>query len=127
MRFARVFVLIAGVIFGLLGVWYGIDPTAAAAANVTATSPTGFSDIRAVYGGVSLGLGAAFLIAGVQKRDLRPAAALAALVCLGLGGFRTLGIVLDGFTPFSAGFAAFELTGAVFGALAWRKVVAAGG
>ncbi len=86
--------------FGLMFVVYGIycffSPGALAEiAGIASATPTGSTELRAMYGGLQAGAGA-LLLAGFLRADLaRPA--LLALGFLGIGLFsgRLLGAVLD--------------------------------
>ena len=83
------------------------------AAGVAATTETGTTDLRAMYGGLQIAIG---MLAVLALRDAaRVRSTLLTLVVLvgGIGIARVLGALLDGDTSsFTLGAAAFELAAA---------------
>lgn len=67
----------------------------AEAAGVAATNPTGSTELRAMYGGLQIGIGALALAALLRADLVRPALLALAFLAGGLGGSRLLGAALD--------------------------------
>lgn len=89
--------------------------------DITLGSASSFVEIRAMYGGVELGI-ALFLLGTVRGWvSKRQALALAALALGGLGGVRLVGLLMmPEFDPLQAQFSAIELLGAAANLVAWR-------
>jgi Domain of unknown function (DUF4345) len=68
----------------------------AEAAGVTFTTPTGATDMRATYGGLTVAIGGLALAGALRDGLRRQALVLLASACAGLGGARLLGVALDG-------------------------------
>lgn len=85
----------------------------AGAAGVSTTSPTGLSEVRAMYGGLQAGIGILALLGAARPGFTRPA--LLMLLCLasGLGLARMAGVIVDG-----------SLSGYTVGALIFEGVTA---
>ena len=92
------------------GIWCFLDPgTLADSAGVEATTPTGVTELRAMYGGLqmSIGLLAAAGFARVSVR--RPALLALAFLAGGLAGSRLIGGILDdSFSAYTTGATIFE-------------------
>ena len=97
MEFGRAVLGIVGIIFVPFGVWALVDPVAVAGlTQVNLPTPTALADGRAVYGGLTLGLGSYFLPCAVRPELVR-AGLWAVLLTVGfpfLG--RLAGIAADG-------------------------------
>jgi len=95
--FPRWILLGIGVIFVPFGMWALAQPVAVAGmTEVQLPTPAALADGRAVYGGLTLGLGAFFLLAALRRSMVR-AGLWAAFLSIGAAGFgRALGVVLDG-------------------------------
>ena len=65
------------------------------AAGLAAASPTGTTEIRAMYGGLQAAIGAFALLAVVRPALRRPALLMLAFLCTGLGSARLLGVGID--------------------------------
>ena len=63
--------------------------------DVKATSPIGTTELRAMYGGMELGLGAFFALALAKPEWMRPALAAQALGLGTLAGARLAGVLHD--------------------------------
>ncbi len=100
------------------GLWCFVDPgTLAGSAGIEATTPTGVTELRSMYGGLqmSIGLLAALGFARASARH----SALLALVFLagGLGLSRLIGGVLDdSFSTYTTAAVIFELATALISA-----------
>jgi hypothetical protein len=97
MAFSRGLLALVGVIFVGFGVWGLIDPVAVCAmTGVQLPTPAALADGRAVYGGLTAGMGAFFVMAAVRA-SLLPAGLWSALIMVGGAGLgRALGAVVDG-------------------------------
>ena len=97
------------------GLWCFFDPgTLAGSAGVEATTPTGVTELRAMYGGLqmSIGLLAAAGFARVSAR--RPALLALAFLAGGLAVSRLIGAILDdSFSAYTTGAVIFELVAAL--------------
>lgn len=79
------------------------------AAGVAASTPTGTTELRAMYGGLQAALGC-LALAGLLRADLRRTALTAlAFLTAGLGATRALGVAVDGgFSGYTAAALVFE-------------------
>ncbi len=66
------------------------------AAGVMSTTPTGLTEIRAMYGGLQMGIGALALAALFREALVRPTIFMLAFLYGGLAGTRVLGLLMDG-------------------------------
>jgi hypothetical protein len=84
----------------LLWLPYGLlcffQPTGLSGAGVTFTSPTGATEIRAMYGGLQAAIGVVALVGAIRPLLAERALSLLFVVCAGLGLARLLGAVIDG-------------------------------
>jgi hypothetical protein len=78
------------------------------AAGVRFLTPTGSTELRAMYGGLQAAIGA-LALSGVGRAALRrPALITIAFLCTGLGSSRLLGVILD------RGLSGYTVAGLVF-------------
>jgi hypothetical protein len=73
-----------------------MKPIVAEAAGVAFTSPTGATDLRATYGGLTAALGALALLGALAPGWARQALVTLGTACAGLGIARLAGAALDG-------------------------------
>ncbi len=93
----NLFLLILGVIFLPYGVYCFFAPGfLAEAAGVAGTTPTGLTEIRAMYGGLQSGFGLLLLAAARDPRLSLAGLAAIAFVLPGLASARLLGVVFEG-------------------------------
>lgn len=110
---ARVFLALSALIWLPYGLFCLFQPGYLAdAAGVSATTPTGTTELRAMYGGLQAAIGALALVGCARAGARRTALVVLAVLTAGLGSARLLGLVLDG------GFSAY--TGAGLG-LEWTS------
>ena len=104
--------------FGMFGL---VAPLAlVGAVDITAETAQGRTELRAVYGGLQLGLGVFLLMASSLRSWMRPALALTICSLLGLACARLLGIQMEGGAfPWMLPLAALELGLAVLSVWAW--------
>ena len=106
----RVFLWIMVGVWLPYGIWCFVEPGyLAETAGVASTSPTGSTELRAMYGGLRMGIGALALAAAL-RRELAGAALLAlAFLGGGLGLARITGAAVDDGWSFYTGMGmAFE-------------------
>jgi hypothetical protein len=97
MVFSRGFLALVGIVFVAFGVWGLIDPVAVCAlSDVKLPTATALADGRAVYGGLTLGMGVFFLLAAARANLVRAGLWSAVLMVGGAGMGRVLGAVMDG-------------------------------
>lgn len=85
------------VLFAALGVWLMLQPQMVAVFYpVTLDGPMAVSEMRAIFGGMMLGSGAAVLALDFWRRDPQSAALVLALVTLGLLLARVVGLAVEG-------------------------------
>ena len=97
MKFGRVVLAVVAIIFVPFGVWGLIDPVAVAGlTQVQLPTPTALADGRAVYGGLTLGLGAFFALCAVRQELVRPGLWAVLLTVAGPFLGRLAGVVADG-------------------------------
>jgi len=115
---SRVFLGLSALLWFLYGLYCFFSPTALAdGAGVTATTPTGTTELRAMYGGLQMALGVLAAL-GLGRAELTRTALVAlGLVTAGLGSARLLGAFVDG------GWSAYTVMGLVFefGSAAWAS------
>jgi len=121
--FAIVLSSLAGIGFLGFGLWLIADPAGGLAmVGIAAVNPAGLIELRALYGGLELGLGI-YLLLCAARPDWRRAGLWAVL--LGNGGIgltRLAGIASTGvFVPFFAYALVWELGFAVLAAWALRR------
>lgn len=94
---ARIFLGLSALIWLPFGLYCLFVPGfLAEAAGVGFTTPTGSTDMRATYGGLTVAIGALVLAGALREGFRRQALVLLGSVCAGLGGARLLGVALDG-------------------------------
>jgi hypothetical protein len=94
MTFPRTVLSVTGVAFLLLGGAYLIHPRDLMTAfGVDVTLPRGATEIRALFGGLRLGLGGFFIVAAIRERWIRPGLAAQFCCFAGLAGGRILGML----------------------------------
>lgn len=106
----RILLLVLGAAFLPYGLFCFVSPSfLGEAAGVTTASPTGMTEVRAMYGGLQAAFGA-FLFATARDARLTPGGlAAAAFVMSGLALGRGLGLALDGgLSGYTGGALAFE-------------------
>ncbi len=96
MIFARVVLVLTGLIYLAFGIFFLVDPEQAATiVCYWLGGPTAFTEVRAFYGGLEIGL-AAFLVVCAAVRRFVPAGLLATLLlCGGTAAGRLVGMVVD--------------------------------
>ncbi|WP_269618537.1 DUF4345 family protein [Zhongshania sp. BJYM1] len=95
-----------------IGGWLIVDPAALeASAGVAALSPTGETELRAMYGGLELAIGGAALLALLRPRWRCHVLFLNGVVAGGIAGGRLVGVVLSGeMSVYTMTALAFELS-----------------
>jgi hypothetical protein len=124
---ARIFLGLSALLWLPYGVWCFAQPGFLAdAAGVTAASPTGSTELRAMYGGLQIALGALAALGALRPDWTRTALVVLAFVGAGLGSARLLGASLDGaWTSYTAmGLAVEWATLAIATALLRRPALA---
>ena len=93
----RWFLALSALLWFPYGLYCFFAPTAlATGVGVTFTTPTGATELRAMYGGLQAALGL-LALAGMQRASLtRPALVALCTVTAGLGSARLLGALNDG-------------------------------
>lgn len=82
-------------------------------AGLVATTATGSTELRAMYGGLQAAIGALLGLAVFRPALVHPALVLTAFLTTGLGGTRLAGAVMDGgFSAYTVGALGFELVSA---------------
>ena len=117
--------MLAGMGFLGFGVWLIVDPVGGlATVGIAARNPAGLIELRALYGGLELGLGAFFLLCAARPDWQRPGLWAVLLGNGGIGLTRLAGIALSGvFTPFFAAALVWELGFAVLAGWALQSGV----
>ena len=110
MKGARIFLGASALLWLPYGVYCFLHPEfLAGAGGVAALTPTGTTELRAMYGGLQMAIGA-FALLGCLSDGARGSALLAlAFLCAGLGSTRLVGAFVDGgFSAYTAGGVFFE-------------------
>lgn len=106
---ARVFLAFEALIWLPYGIYCFIDPGyLAGAAGVAFQSPTGQTELGAMYGGLQAALGVLTLAGALRDSMTRPALLTLAYLCAGLGSTRLLGVLRSG------GLSSYTIAGFVF-------------
>ena len=111
---SRIFLFLSALIWLPYGIYCLWVPHSLAQAGITATSATGTTELRAMYGGLQMAVGA-LALAGAVRGSLRRTALVAiGSLTLGLGSARLLGLLLDhSFSQYTGLGLAFEWTSAL--------------
>ena len=126
MRFPRLTLAVAGVIYVAIGLAFLVNPQAMAEFVLLRPAGPSLVAIRAVDGGLELGLGVFFLVAGMRERWTRAGLGGVILGCGGLALGRGIGMLLEGrLTSVHAGFMGLELLGVAVGTAAFGRARAA--
>jgi hypothetical protein len=121
---ARIFLAIFGLLSILYGIYCFIDPGFLADfAGVASTSPTGTTELKAMYGGLQTGFGALALF-GALRPAHAPTILLATIFQLaGLGSFRLMGaLAASDFSTYTTQGIAFELGSTAIAFYLWRSL-----
>ena len=93
--FDRIVLALGGLSFAAFGVWLMVAPRALAGVGLSADSPNARAEVRAMYGGLELGI-ATFLLLCLRGPDLTQLGLhLQFLLLLGLGAGRLIGILIE--------------------------------
>lgn len=122
----RIFLILSALLWLPYGIYCFLDPgSLAGAAGVSFQSPTGSTELRAMYGGLQAALGALAGLAAFRPALLRPALLAIAFLTAGLGTARLLGSALDGdLSSYTAMGLGFEFASAVIASLLLRRSAA---
>jgi Domain of unknown function (DUF4345) len=94
---ARIFLGLTALIWLPYGLYAFAQPGfLAEAAGVVSTTPTGVTDLRASYGGLTAALGALALLGALSPAWTRQALVTLGTACAGFGVARLAGTALDG-------------------------------
>jgi len=119
--FDQIILALGGASFAAFGIWLMITPRALAAVDLNPLSPNARAEVRAMYGGLELGI-AIFLLLCLRGPDLTQIGLhLQFLALVGLGGGRLIGVAIERFRVkrLILIFVALELIGA---ALTWFAI-----
>ncbi len=113
---ARVFLALSTLLWLPYGVWCFFAPGyLAGSAGVSFLSPTGSTELRAMYGGLQAAIGALALAGSLRAPLLRPALLSLGFLASGLALARLGGVALDGgLSSYTALGLFFEITTAGF-------------
>ena len=105
----RIFLVLSALLWLPYGLYCWLYPSALAeAAGVAFQSPTGSTELRAMYGGLQAALGVLALFGALLRSWVRPALVAIAFATAGLGSARLAGTLLDGglssYTTMALGF-----------------------
>jgi hypothetical protein len=120
---ARGLLVLAAVVFIGIGVLCGVNPgSVTTLMGLEMPTAVARTDVRAVYGGLMVGIGAFLLWSSLRQRRIQPGLMLAGMSTLGLVGGRMLGFGAEGeVDACNLLFAALELSLTIPAfVLAWR-------
>ena len=117
MTFPRVVLGLTGAVFVTLGLGFLVAPEGLLGLMKIQVSPErALLEIRAMYGGLELGLGVFFIVAVFRERWIRAALGAQFLVLGGMGSTRLLALLFAGSSDrLMVAFAVAEVIGAVLG------------
>jgi hypothetical protein len=109
---ARIFLALSALVWLPYGLYCLRDPgTLADSAGVIAATPTGTTELRAMYGGLQAAIGALALAGCLRGAVTRPALIALAMLTAGLGSARLVGLYVDsGYTGYTGAALGFEWT-----------------
>lgn len=122
-RFGTIFFALAGLVFAATGAVFLVSPELMGAFQAPlARTPDAINDVRAVYGGIELGLGL-FFLACARDASLRRGGYVAAiLIGSGAALSRFLGFMLVPETPLAhLAYGALDLVGVGFALIGVRR------
>ena len=106
---ARLFLAVSTLVWLPYGIYCFFAPGfLAGAAGVESLSPTGSTELRAMYGGLQAGIGMLTLSGALSEAMTRPALLAIAFLCSGLGSTRLLGALIEG------GISSYTISGMIF-------------
>ena len=119
----RIFLALSALLWLPYGVYCFAQPgSLAEAAGVVFQSPTGSTELRAMYGGLQAALGLLAGLAALRASLVRPALIAIAFLTAGLGSTRLLGVAIDGgLSSYTAMGLGFEFTSAAVALLLLRR------
>jgi len=119
----RLSLVVAGLVFLGLGAYLFYAPeTIGRLTGATRLTPSLLTELRAMYGGLQIGLGLYFFVAASRGRWVRSALAAQVAAFSGMAVGRVIAMVLAReYSRFFLGLAAVELLGALLGAAGLRK------
>ena len=122
MRFPRLTLAVAGTVFVAIGLAFLLNPIGIARIVSLQLTGSGPVAIRAVDGGLQLGLGIFFWVATMRERWTRAGLGAVILTCGGLAFGRAVGMMIEGrFDRVHTGFIGLELLGVAVGAAAFGR------
>jgi uncharacterized protein DUF4345 len=110
----RIFLAFETLVWLPYGIYCFIDPAyLAGAAGVAFQSPTGSTELGAMYGGLQAALGVLAVSGALRASMTRPALLTLAFLCSGLGSTRLLGVLrYGGLSGYTVAGLAFEVLSA---------------
>jgi len=122
MGLVKAVLILSGLVFLGFGIAFLADPEGLAKmAGLRFAQPRASAEIRAMYGGLQVGLGLFFLVASHRTRWIRAALAVQALTLFGLAGGRLIGMIhLPGFDGLMTLFFTIEVLGGIVGLITFR-------
>jgi hypothetical protein len=126
MNYPRAVLTLSGIIVLAIGVAFLLAPTAMMqSVDIAIATPLARGDVRAIYGGMEIAVGALLLLASRRDDRVRPGLFAAAVLFTGMAAGRLLGVLLDGTPPpFGWFLLLLELSGAVISFAMARRVPA---
>lgn len=119
--FARLILVLAALMFAGLGVYLLKEPGKLDEwIGLRATTAESLTELRALYGGLEIGLGLFLLLCALRQPWISAGCACLVFVCGGIAIARVIGFFIDAsFNNMMLGFLATEIVFAVLGAIAW--------
>lgn len=123
MRLVRLYLALNGLFLAGYGIYCLINPALLGElTGLVIATPAALTEIRAMYGGLELGLGAFFLLSAVLPETTRQGLFCMLLCFGGLALSRAAGLLMDGATAdgYNTGAVAYEGISAVLALIALR-------
>ena len=122
MRFGRILLALVGIAFAPYGFFCLVSPQSVAEfTGMVLPNASALTEVRAMYGGVQLGLGLLFIGFALRKRSVETGLVVLIVLLGSLALARAFGLVNDGFSSYNVFGFVFESVSTILGIVALRQ------
>ena len=122
MRLGRIFLALMGIAFAPYGLFCLVSPQSVAGlTGMVLPNATALTEVRAMYGGLQVGLGLLFIDFAIRKRFVETGLVVLVVMLGSLALARGFGLFIDGFSSYNAFAFGFESVSAILGMVALRQ------